>query len=160
LGYIDVTVQRNCADQKTTKAGYVLLLLYLSNENGTVDDKHVEMIESGRDDGTISFTGMNAVSIVIIVPIKTGVCTSNLLQCTMMGGKNPTPHWQLIYEPSSGWEVNGDGGVGLCIVLDHDRADHKTLADHKLFVQRVRFIVLWELVPHRPHNWCSLGVGL
>jgi hypothetical protein len=79
LGYIDVTVQRNCADQKTTKAGYVLLLLYLSNENGTVDDKHVEMIESGRDDGTISFTGMNAVSIVIIVPIKTGVCTSNLL---------------------------------------------------------------------------------
>jgi hypothetical protein len=29
----------------------------LSKENGTVDDKHVAMIESGRDDGTISFTG-------------------------------------------------------------------------------------------------------
>ncbi len=45
-------------------------MYYLSNENGTVEDKHVEMIESGRDDGTTSFTGMNAVSIVIIVPIK------------------------------------------------------------------------------------------
>ncbi len=76
------------------------------------------------------------------------------------GGGRKIPHWQLIYEPSSGWEVNGDGGVGLRIILDHDRADHKTLADHKLFIQQVRFIVLGELVPHRPHNWCPLRAGL
>jgi len=49
--------------------------------------------------------------------------------------KKNLPLAVVRYEPSSGWEVNGNGGVGLCIILDHDRADHKTLADHKLFTQ-------------------------
>ena len=44
---------------------------YLRNENGTVDDKHVEMIESGHDGATFSFTRINVVPSIIIVPIKT-----------------------------------------------------------------------------------------
>ena len=75
--------------------------------------------------------------------------------------KNKIPNWLLIlYEPSSRWEVNVDGDAGLAIILNHDWADHKTLADHKLLTQCIRFIILGELVPHRSNNWCSLRVGL
>lgn len=44
--------------------------VYLRSENGTVQDKHVEMIESGCDGRSLSIAGMNPVSSVIVVPLK------------------------------------------------------------------------------------------